>query len=89
MNRSGFLLDNDTQQHQRIYQAEDQRWYFQARDRKLFGPFDDEQEAGRALARHVRDCEIRDSLAYRFGWPRRWNPMRFARRSDQRHSAAN
>ena len=80
-------MDNYAQLFRRIYQAQDKRWYFEARDTEAIGPFDDADEALRALARHVRNCEIRDSLD-RFGWPRRWHPMRFARRSSQRQSAS-
>ncbi len=73
----------------RIYQGKDRAWYFKARDRKVFGPFHDADEADRALQRHINDCQIRHSYSYSIGWPRSWNLKRFARRSAQETSVTN
>lgn len=70
----------------RLYQAEDKRWYFKARNNQTVGPFHDIDEAERALRRHVSDCKVRSSLAVSMTWPRRWNFMRIARRAQPKHT---
>lgn len=76
----------------RLYQAEDKLWYFkarnsqQARNSQTVGPFHDIDEAERALRRHVSDCKVRSSLAVSMTWPRRWNFMRLARRTQPKHA---
>ncbi len=70
----------------RIYQAEDEQWYFSARNQQAIGPFLAADEAERALRRHISDCKVRNSLAMSISWPRRWSPMRLARRSQKKHT---
>ena len=40
----------------RIYQGEDDRWYFNVRGNLPKGPFKTYREAEQALASHVRQC---------------------------------
>lgn len=51
----------------RIYQSEDQHWYFNVRGNAAKGPFETYHEAERALADHLRRC--RHPLAESH-WPR-------------------
>ncbi len=69
----------------RIFQGEDQQWYFHVRGNQAAGPFASQQEAGSALNQHVRACQRRTEFA--LPWPRAWTPTRLLRRagSTQRH----
>jgi hypothetical protein len=63
----------------RIFQGEDQQWYFNVRGNQAAGPFPSSQHAAEALARHVRTCKRRIELSV--PWPRDWSPARLLRRS--------
>jgi hypothetical protein len=63
----------------RIFQGEDQQWYFNVRGNQAVGPFATSQLAAEALIRHVRTCKRRTELAV--PWPRDWSPARLLRRS--------
>ena len=61
----------------RIFQGEDQQWYFHVRGNQAVGPFPSPQEAGTSLAEHVRTCQRRtDSMP----WLRQLTPGRLLRR---------
>lgn len=63
----------------RIFQGEDQQWYFHMRGNQAAGPFESYQEAGAALTRHVKTCKRRTDFS--IPWPRAWTPTRLLRRS--------
>jgi hypothetical protein len=70
----------------RIFQGEDQQWYFHVRGNQAVGPFLSFNDAGDALGKHVSNCKRRtDEL---IPWPRDWTPARLLRRavSAPRHS---
>ncbi len=63
----------------RIFQGEDQQWYFNVRGNQAVGPFPSRGDAGDALTAHVRVCQRRtDAIS---PWPRDWSPARLLRRS--------
>lgn len=62
----------------RIYQAEDQLWYFSVRGNVAKGPFSSWQEAESALRRHIRDCRRRTDMTAI--WPESWPALRLRRR---------
>ncbi|MEQ8857017.1 MAG: hypothetical protein RIC56_00080 [Pseudomonadales bacterium] len=70
----------------RIFQGEDQHWYFHVRGNQAAGPFASVQEAGSALNEHVKTCQRRTDFS--LAWPRHWMPVRLLRRGDSaaRHS---
>ena len=70
----------------RIFQGEDQQFYFHVRGNQAVGPFASTQDAGRALAKHVKSCQRRTDFTV--PWPRDWNPSRLLRRtaSTPRHT---
>lgn len=63
----------------RIFQGEDQQWYFSVRGNQAVGPFACVNDAGDALNRHVRTCKRRTDSA--LPWPAEWNPARLLRRA--------
>jgi hypothetical protein len=63
----------------RIFQGEDQQWYFNVRGNQAVGPFESLQSASDALARHVKACKRRTEFV--LPWPRDWSPARLLRRS--------
>ena len=69
---------------ERIYQGEDQGWYFSIRGNQAMGPFLTYPDAESALEAHVESCQHRISGSLR--WPRSWHPLRTLRRSAARHS---
>lgn len=70
----------------RIFRNEDGQWYFHVRGNQAAGPYASQQDAGRALADHVRSCQRRTTLTV--PWPREWTPSRLLRRgvSAPRHT---
>ena len=66
-------------QTDRIFQGEDQQWYFNVRGNQAVGPFASLQDADDALSRHVTTCKRRTELTS--PWPRDWNPVRLLRRA--------
>lgn len=69
----------------RIFQGEDQQWYFNVRGNQAVGPFASLSDAGDALRTHVRSCQRRMDIT--LPWPQEWNPARLLRRtSAARHS---
>ena len=63
----------------RLYQHEDEHWYFNVRGKQAVGPFVTYHEASQALSSHVDNC--RQRVEGRFSWPRGLNPSRLLRRS--------
>lgn len=63
----------------RIFQGEDQQWYFNVRGNQAVGPFASAQLASDALTRHVRTCQRR--IEFAVPWPREWRPSRLLRRA--------
>lgn len=63
----------------RIFQGEDQQWYFNVRGNQAVGPFASLNDAGDALNAHVRICKRRTDFT--LSWPQDWNPARLLRRS--------
>jgi hypothetical protein len=63
----------------RIFQGEDQQWYFNVRGNQAAGPYPSSQHAAEALARHVKVCKRR--AEFTVSWPRDWRPTRLLRRS--------
>lgn len=63
----------------RIFQGEDQQWYFHVRGNQAVGPFPSHLDAGTALGEHVRVCKRRTDLT--IPWPREWTPTRLLRRA--------
>lgn len=63
----------------RIFEGEDQQWYFNVRGNQAVGPFASQTQAAEALARHVKTCRRRTEFV--LPWPRDWNPARLLRRS--------
>jgi hypothetical protein len=68
----------------RIYQGEDDQWYYHTRGNNAAGPFDSEQAAEKALAKQVRHWSGTHSPLQ--AWPRAWHPGRLFRRSASRHT---
>lgn len=70
----------------RIFQGEDQQWYFNVRGNQAAGPFPSRGEAGAALTAHVRICQRRTDVT--LPWLRDWNPAKLLRRatSTPRHT---
>lgn len=69
----------------RIYQLEDEQWYFNVRGNQSLGPFATHHEAHQALTAHVNNCRRRfESVLF---WPRGLSPARLLRRtsSEPRH----
>jgi hypothetical protein len=63
----------------RIFQGEDQQWYFNVRGNQAVGPFASLSDAGDALSAHVRTCKRR--VDFTVPWPQEWNPARLLRRA--------
>ena len=63
---------------ERIFQGEDQQWYFSVRGNQAAGPFASLQEAETALAEHVQSCRRRSDTV--FGWPESLKPSRLLKR---------
>ncbi|MFW6092919.1 MAG: hypothetical protein ACODAC_03020 [Pseudomonadota bacterium] len=64
---------------ERIFQGEDQQWYFNVRGNQAVGPFASFGDAADALSEHVRTCKRRIDFA--FAWPRGLSPTRLLRRA--------
>lgn len=69
----------------RIFQGEDQLWYFNVRGNQAVGPFASLNDACDALNAHVRSCKRRTEFT--LSWPQEWHPARLLRRavSSPRH----
>mgnify|MGYP006204545787 CR=1 FL=1 len=63
----------------RIFQGEDDQWYFHVRGNQAVGPFASAQDAGSALAEHVNTCKRRTD--FQVPWPRHWTRARLLRRA--------
>jgi hypothetical protein len=63
----------------RIFQGEDEQWYFHVRGNQAAGPFASVNDAGSALAKHVSTCKRRTDFVV--PWPRGWTPSRLLRRA--------
>lgn len=63
----------------RIYQGEDQQWYFNVRGNQAVGPFASQHEAGAALRAHVKTCKRRTDFT--LPWLQDWNPAKLLRRA--------
>jgi hypothetical protein len=63
----------------RLYQHDNEQWYFSVRGNQAVGPFATYHEASQALTSHVNNC--RQRVEGRFFWPRGLNPTRLLRRS--------
>ncbi len=69
----------------RIFQGEDQQWYFNVRGNQAIGPFESLAEADVALKRHVRNCVRRTQGG--IVWPSQLTPRLLRRpKAAARHS---
>lgn len=70
----------------RIFQGEDELWYFSIRGNQAAGPFESQGEAATALSAYVRTCQRRTEFS--LSWPEEWSPARLLRRTSAapRHS---
>jgi hypothetical protein len=68
-----------TKSDNRIFQGEDQQWYFNVRGNQAIGPFASMHDAGDALSTHVKTCKRRTDFTV--PWPQEWNPARLLRRT--------
>jgi len=69
----------------RIFQGEDQQWYFNVRGNQAVGPFGSFAEADDALKRHVHACVRRTQGG--IGWPTQLTPRLLRRpKAAGRHS---
>ncbi|MCH8141232.1 MAG: hypothetical protein IH908_06505 [Proteobacteria bacterium] len=68
----------------RIYQGENDRWFFNVRGNEAMGPYETYPDADRALAKHVNHYRSRTDVKAR--WPRMLHPSRLWRRSAARHT---
>ena len=55
---------------QRIYQGEDDQWYFDVRGNQVKGPYTTYRDADSALTGHIRQCRRRLDTPL---WPRDWS----------------
>ncbi len=62
----------------RIFQGEDQQWYFNVRGNHAVGPFISFREADDALNRHVSECKRRTRVG--ISWPEQLTPRRMLKR---------
>jgi hypothetical protein len=62
----------------RIFQGEDQQWYFNVRGNQAVGPFISFSEANDAMTRHVSECKRRTRAG--ISWPEQLTPGRMLRR---------
>ncbi len=69
---------------ERIYQADDENWFFAIRGSQSMGPFISYVDAEHALDLHVQTCQHR--ISGTFHWPRSWHHLRSLRRSAPRHT---
>lgn len=68
----------------RIYQGEDDSWYYRVRGNDKVGPFDSAIETQQALNRQLALWHGRTGPSA--VWPQDWNPARFLRRSVTRQT---
>ena len=68
----------------RIYQGENDAWYFNVRGDRAMGPYATYHEANRALSDHVAHYTAK--LDGRLRIPRFFSPGRLMRRSAPRHT---
>ena len=70
----------------RIFQGEDQQWYFSVRGNQAMGPFVSFSDADDALKRHVSSCVRRTQGG--LAWPSQLAPGRLLRKpkAAARHS---
>ena len=87
-NAAGTLTDSSTpgpnpMNSDRIYQADDERWYFNVRGNMAKGPYESRADAETALLQHVRQWHR--PLASK-SWPKVLKVFGEQRRSEPRHS---
>lgn len=69
-------------QTNRIFQGDDQQWYFHVRGNQAVGPFGSSKDAEMGLGEHVKTCQRRvDTSVPSFPWPRGWTPSRLLRKA--------
>ncbi len=68
----------------RVYQGDDNQWYFNIRGNQPLGPFETYHLAEKALHDHVSRHSAR--VSSRIRWPRVLKPTRILRRSAPRHT---
>ncbi|NKC00672.1 MAG: hypothetical protein GKR90_19565 [Pseudomonadales bacterium] len=68
----------------RIYQGEDNQWYYRVRGNQAIGPFESHSEAQSKLSRQLKTWTGRSGPAA--VWPRDWHPGRILRRSATRQT---
>lgn len=68
----------------RIYQGQDESWYYHVRGNQRNGPYKSRIEAQQALDRQL--AMWTGGTGPRAVWPRDWNPARFLRRSATRQT---
>ena len=69
----------------RIYQDEDQQWYFKVRGNQTMGPYPSHADAAHALNVYVSAC--RERVEGRLRWPRFIHPWRFRRADSEPRQA--
>ncbi|MFK7915956.1 MAG: DUF6316 family protein [Pseudomonadales bacterium] len=77
-----------TAHYSRIFQKQDDGWYYAKRGDQPQGPYPTRLSAEQALHRHIRGCQVRREHGPNLFWPRTWNPLRWLRR-DHSRAAAN
>ena len=65
----------------RIYQGDDDQWYFKVRGNQTMGPYPNHSDAQHALGVFVSAC--RERVEGRFRWPRIFHPLRLRRADGQ------
>lgn len=70
---------------QRIYQGEDDQWYFDVRGNQVKGPFSTQHNASVALNAHIQQCRRHLDGPL---WPNSWNlfKQRRSATSSPKHS---
>lgn len=75
---------NNTMANERIYQGENQQWYYRVRGNHEVGPFATHSLADAALKRQMKGW--RGMAGPKIQWPRSLQPGRLFRRSVSRQS---
>ncbi len=70
--------------HDRIYQGEDEQWYYRVRGNAAVGPFNNRMDAERKLGKQLRSWG--GNAGPLASWPRGWHPARVFRRSATRQT---
>jgi hypothetical protein len=80
MHFSGVATKQQMMDPNRLYQRDDEHWYFNVRGNHAVGPFITHHEASQALSSHVDNC--RQRVEAKPSWPRGLNLSRLLRRSN-------